>query len=338
MAARIGWAVLGCGDITEKRGAPALVDLPEALLVGFHSRSAERGREFAGRFGALRSTTSRDEILADPMVQAVYVATEHFRHLDDVLACAAAGKHVLCEKPIANTAEDGARMVDACRANGVSLQVAYYRRYYPKLLKMKQLLDAGAIGEPVSASIHLSSRLHPARLGPEEQHQRWHLSAELSGGGALVDTGSHRLDILCWLLGKPDRVAALVECREWPIEAPDMEALLIRMERGVHVATRHGYRSGSPDELSVAGTEGTLDATGVDGPDLRLHTGSGASARTETFHMPKHPNMHYPLFEDFNRAIMEGRPPTHTGEDGLQASRIISAAYESARTGRIVAV
>lgn len=333
----LGWAVLGCGDITEKRGAPALAAHEACRLVSFQSRTAARAEEFARRFGADRWSTDRDQVLADPAVQAVYVATEHDRHCADVVACAEAGKHVLCEKPLANSVADCQRMIAACRQAGVALQVAYYRRYYPKLIRMKELLDAGAIGDPATAHIHLVSRLDRERIGPAN----WRLNAAVSGGGQLVDTGSHRLDLLCWLLGEPDRVAAFAECREMPIEAPDMETLLIRMARGAHAVTRHGFRTNSPDELSIAGTEGTLDATPVDGPILRLRADAraGSSPRSrheEEFDLPKHDNVHFPLFDDFTRRILAGEPPRYTGEDGMQASRIIEAAYESARTGRVI--
>lgn len=257
------------------------------------------------------------------------MATEHHRHCDDVLAAAEAGKHVLCEKPLANSVADCRRMIDACAANGVALQVAYYRRYYPKLVRMKELLDAGAIGEPVSASIHLSSRLDPQTITPRS----WRLDAEVGGGGALVDTGSHRLDLLCWMLGEPERVAAFAERREMPIGVPDMESLLIRMASGVHVVTRHGYRTPSRDEFEITGTLGTLSATSVDGPALRLTTAD----RCDRWDLPKHANVHFPLIDDFARQILAGKSPRFDGLDGLQASRIIETAYESARSERIVA-
>lgn len=324
----LGWGVLGCGDITDKRGAPAIAAQTQSRLVAFHSRTAELARDFAVRHGAESWTTRREELLSDSRVDAVYVATEHHRHCDDVLAAAEAGKHVLCEKPLANSVADCRRMIDACAANGVALQVAYYRRYYPKLVRMKELLDAGAIGEPVSASIHLSGRLDPQTITPRS----WRLDSAAGGGGALVDTGSHRLDLLCWMLGEPEQVAAFVDRREMPIGVPDMESLLIRMVSGVHVVTRHGYRTPSPDEFEIAGTAGTLSATSVDGPELRLTTGD----KSERWDLPKHANVHFPLFDDFTRQVLAGKPPRYTGQDGIQASRIIETAYESARSERIV--
>src|SRR5581483_282794 len=157
-----------------------------------------------------------------------YVATEHDRHAAQVVAAAEAGKHVLCEKPMALTAAECRRMIEACRAAGVFLSVAYYRRYYPKVRRMKALLDDGLIGDPVHASICLGGRLEPERVRPND----WRLRKERAGGGALADTGSHRLDLLCYLLGEPERVAGLAERAELPIDAPDVESLLIRMRGG----------------------------------------------------------------------------------------------------------
>ena len=218
-------------------------------------------------------------------------------------------------------------MIEACRSNGVALQIAYYRRYYPKLIRMKELLEEGAIGEPVSAHIHLTNRLNPSKMVPGN----WRLDAAASGGGALVDTGSHRLDLLCWMLGRSERVAAFAERQEMPIRATDIESLLIRMKSGVHVTTHHGFRTTSEDRFEITGTAGKLDATSVDGPLLTLSAGG----KSENWELPKHANVHFPLIDDFARRIDAGQPPQYTGEDGILASQIIIAAYESAESGNV---
>ena len=331
---KLGWGIIGCGDITDKRGAPAINAQPDSRLIAFQSRTPSQAETFARKHAAERWTASREALLRDPEIDAVYIATEHHRHCEDVLAAAEAGKHVLCEKPMANTVADCRRMVDACRANGVALQAAYYRRYYPKVLRMRELLLSGAIGTPVTASMHLASRVEPAQLTLREGPgpHGWRLRPEVSGGGALVDTGSHRLDLLCFLLGEPSQVAAFVDRAELPEGSPDMESLLIRMTNGVHVVTRHGLRTSSPDELEITGTHGVLSATPVDGPILRMRNSEGEQA----WEMPKHENVHYPLFDDFTRRILNGEGTQFTGEDGLQATRIIEAAYRSAAAGAIV--
>jgi len=326
----LGWGIIGCGDITEKRAAPAILAESGSELIAFQSRTPGRAAAFAERFGATRGYHQRSDLLADTAVDLVYVATEHHRHCEDTVAAAEAGKHVLVEKPMALDLESCRRMQAACRANGVWLAVAYYRRFYPKAAQMKKWLDAGAIGEPVTASIHLSSRLNPGRRRPDN----WRLDASRSGGGSLADAGIHRIDLICHLLGRADRVAAFVECQEMPIEAPDAETLLIRMRNGCHVVSRHGFRTRSEDEFTIVGTEGTLIATPMDGPGLRLIRDGEA----ETLSLPRAENVHAPLIADFAAGVRSGRGPTYDGEAGALANEILEAAYESARTGRVIAV
>jgi 1,5-anhydro-D-fructose reductase (1,5-anhydro-D-mannitol-forming) len=324
----LGWGVLGCGDITEKRVAPAIRAQAESRFVAFCSRDRERARVFADRFGAPRAYSDEAALMADPEVQVVYVATEHDRHVAPTVAAAAAGKHVLCEKPMALDAAGCRAMIDACRAAGVFLSVAYYRRYYPKVRRMKALIDDGAIGEPVHAGICLGGRLDPGRIRPGD----WRLQAERSGGGALADTGSHRLDLLCYLLGEPERVAGFMDRAELPIGAPDQESLLIRMKNGAHVVSRHTLRAGGPDEWEVYGTRGALIATPMDGDELVVRIGG----ETRVERLSRHENVHFPLIDDFARRVARGLPPEFDGAAGMQATRIIDAARESAHSGRVV--
>jgi predicted dehydrogenase len=332
----LGWGVHGCGDIAEKRGAPAIQAQEDSRLVAFCSRDLARAQEFTRRHADPRTTGTRAyatlaTMLSDKDVTAVYVATEHHRHCEDTIRAAEAGKHVLCEKPMATNVDECRRMISACVSNGVALAIAYYRRWYPKVRKMKELLESGAIGNPVHGSICLVSRLNPERAAPEN----WRLRDELSGGGALVDSGSHRLDLLCYLLGEPERVAGLAERQELPIEVPDAESLLIRMKNGAHVVTRHGFRArNARDDFELFGTRGSLNASPMDGDRLTV----SVDGQTETFHLPRHANVHFPLFDSFARRVSRGEPPEFDGTDGVQASRIIQGCYESARSGQVVRV
>jgi predicted dehydrogenase len=324
----LGWGILGCGDITEKRVAPAIREQAESRLVAFCSRDAARARAFADRFGAPRAYNDEAAFLTDPEIDVIYVATEHDRHAAQTIAAARAGKHVLCEKPMALTAAECRAMIDACREAGVHLAVAYYRRYYPKIRRMKGLLEQGAIGTPVHASICLGDRLDPARIRPGD----WRLQHERSGGGALADTGSHRLDLLCYLLGEPERVAGLADRSELPIGTADVESLLLRMRCGAHIVSRHSLRAAGPDELAIYGTEGALIATPVDGEELSVRIGR----ETKTERWQRHENVHFPLIDAFAAQVARGEPPEFDGADGMQATRIIEACHESARSGQWV--
>ncbi|MCD6359546.1 MAG: Gfo/Idh/MocA family oxidoreductase, partial [Armatimonadetes bacterium] len=198
------WAIIGCGDIAYKRVAPAMVEDPNSELVALFSNTLERAEQMREEFGARRAYSDLAECLADDEVDAVYLASPHPRHLEETVAAAEAGKHVLSEKPMAVTAEECRGMIDACRDNGVALAVAYYRRWYPKAREMKRLIDDGAVGRPIRAHIMIGGR-----WTLERGHWKyWRVGAE-AGGGALMDVGSHRLDLICYWLGEPRRVAGL---------------------------------------------------------------------------------------------------------------------------------
>jgi predicted dehydrogenase len=328
---RIGWGIVGCGDIANKRVAPAINEQPDSDLVAFFSHTKSRAEDFAHRHGARRACDDLDTLLSDPEVHAIYVASPQGRHCHETIAAAEAGKHVLCEKPMAMNTEECRRMIEACRASGVCLSVAYYRRFYPKALKMKALLGAGAIGKVVQGNISMLGRWTLGRDDPKY----WRVTRKASSGGALADTGSHRLDLLCHFLGEPESAAGFADRLALDFEVPDVETLVVRMRCGAHVVSRHALCTPTgQDDFELFGTRGCLMASPFDGDELTVEI----DGRREAFHLPKHANAHFPLIDDFAGRLSRGEKPSFDGADGMQASRIIEGCYESARTGRVVQV
>ncbi|MSS71441.1 MAG: Gfo/Idh/MocA family oxidoreductase [Candidatus Latescibacteria bacterium] len=328
---RIGWGIVGCGDIANKRVAPAINEQADSDLIAFFSHTKARAEEFARQHEARRAYDDLDALLADPEIQAVYVASPQGRHCRETIAAAEAGKHVLCEKPMAMTPDECRRMIDACRVNDVCLSVAYYRRFFPKARKMKALLEEGAIGQVVQGNISMLGLWNLKRDDPKY----WRVTKEASSGGALADTGSHRLDLLCYFLGEPESVAGFADRLALDVETPDVETLVVRMKGGAHVVSRHTLCTPTwQDDFELFGTKGALLATPWDGDELTVVVGS----QRETLTLPKHPNVHFPLIDDFAGKISRGERPEFDGADGLQASRIIEGCYASARTGQIVRV
>src|SRR5437870_4509996 len=151
--ARLRWGLIGCGDISRKRVAPALRDLPNCDLVAVARSRAELAEPLAQEFGARRWYQDWQTLIQDKDVQAVYIATPVHLHAAQTIAAAEAGKHVLCEKPMALNVEDCDRMIAACRAHDVRLGVAYYRHFYPAIARIKAIVASGEIGDPVVAQI-----------------------------------------------------------------------------------------------------------------------------------------------------------------------------------------
>src|SRR5262245_2792550 len=184
----IRWGVIGAGDIVRRRVAPALRDSPRCELVAISRARASLADE-AKALGAARWYPRWRDLVADPDIHSVYIATPVHVHAEQTIAAAEAGKHVLCEKPMAMTAAECDRMIAACRSNGVKLGIAYYRRFYPVVARVKAILESGEIGQPVVA--HMSSF---EWFDPAPDHPRgWLLNPAIAGGGPMMDFGCHRL-------------------------------------------------------------------------------------------------------------------------------------------------
>ncbi len=328
----VRWAIVGCGDITNKAVAPAITDHPDAQLVAFFSNSRERAEQMRADHGAERASSDLAETVGADDIDAVYVASPVHRHAAETIAAVRAGKHVIVEKPMALSVEAGERMIEAAAEAGVHLAVAYYRRFFPKSRNIRALLDDGAIGTPIVCEITICSRLE---LAPDHP-KYWRLLPEQGGGGALMDVGSHRLDLACYWLGDPFEVCGFADIIDRAdMQVPDTECLLARMESGAHVhCTASWAISARADDLIIRGTEGSLTARPYDNAPLTLIRGGDR----EEFDLPPAANWHSPLIDDFTRAVLDGREPEFTGRDGLQASRIMEGCYRSSETGKTVEV
>jgi len=322
------WGIIGCGDLANKAIAPAMAVDRHSKLVAFFSHNLKRAEELREKFGAEAAYDDLNALLGDERVEAVYLSSPVYRHCREAIAAAEAGKHVLCEKPMALRTEDCRRMIAAARSNDVHLGVAYFRRFWPKTRKMKELIRSGAIGKPLSARIRLGAYYDPGK----DDAKYWRVRMGQGGGGALQDVGSHRLDVMCHLLGEPQRVAGMADTLTMNYEAPDTETLLCQFANGAHLVCETYWNvPEAVDEFEVRGSNGALVATPFDGPKLVLDK----YGETEEFETPLPEGIkHQALIEDFSEAIDEGRTPGFDGYDGMLATAIITSAYRSWASGK----
>ncbi|HEX2521725.1 MAG TPA: Gfo/Idh/MocA family oxidoreductase [Terriglobia bacterium] len=323
METPIRWGLVGCGDIAEKRVAPALQHAVGSKLLACSRKQPARLLEFQQRHGIPKGVPDPAEIFADPEIDAVYLATPVFLHCVHTIEAAEHGKHVLCEKPMAMDAAECQRMVDACRSHGVKLGIAYYRRFYPVVQKIQELLRTEALGKVILVRTTLVS---PTSLEPAA----WRFVPDQGGGGLLMDMVSHRLDLLCMLFGQPLSVSALTATRELSIPVEDTGSLLIQFSSGVHAAVFASHCiHAEMDDFEIYGTRGSLRVSPLNGSELKLF-----GAADETFHLPKADNVHLPLIEDFNQAIRGNHEPRISGVEGMKTSVLLDAAYLAAREGK----
>ena len=320
MKQRVGWGLVGCGDIARKRVAPALRDSGNCELVAVSRGDAARAESFAAEFGAKRWFADWRDLVKDSEVDAVYIATPVHLHAEQAVAAAEAGKHVLCEKPMAlNVAECG-RMNAAAEANGVRLGVAYYRRFYPAVGRVKEILESGEIGEPVVAHMNAFERFDPAHDNP----RRWLLDKGRSGGGPMFDFGCHRIEVLINLFGDVKAVRALAGNVHFEREVEDTATAILRFARDTQgvVTVTHAARE-PQDTLEIFGTEGSIRIDVLNEGRLRVRAKDGERFESH----PPHTNLHRPLIEDFARAVVEGRAPQVDGRIGQKVSEVLELIY-----------
>src|SRR5580658_1158511 len=219
----VNWVVFGIGDIARKRVIPAIQAEPRSRLYGFVTRNPAKAAAYPGA----RTWASVEEAVADPVVDAVYIALPVALHADAAIAALRAGKHVLCEKPMAMNFAEAEQMVATGRASmrteGRLFGVAYYRRLYPKLIRAKHLIAEGAIGRPLLAEANCHSWFEIAG-------REWLADPALAGGGPLYDIASHRIDAINFLFGKPVKATGLLSNVVHRVAVEDSATALIDYE------------------------------------------------------------------------------------------------------------
>ncbi len=321
MVSTVGWGLVGCGDIAAKRVAAALRESRGSALVTVARARAALAAEFAQRTGAKRWHADWREVLKDAEVDAVYLATPVRLHAEQAVAAAEAGKHVLCEKPMALDTAGCERMIAAARAHGVRLGIAYYRHHYPVVARLRQLVASGEIGQPVLAQVQAFEPFDP---GPD--HPRgWLMRRSESGGGPMADFGCHRIEVLLDLLGPVAEVHGFsgnVRYREREVE--DTCTAHLRFESGAVAVLTVTHAVLEPrDTLELFATHGSAHAGVLNQGELRVVAGGGCREESH----PPHSNLHQPLVEDFVAAVREDREPAVTGEIGLEVARVVARVY-----------
>jgi predicted dehydrogenase len=314
------WGLIGAGDIVRKRVASALREARGSELLAVSRQRAALVQEFADSIGAARAYAAWRQLVVDPDVEAVYVATPVNLHAEQTIAAAEAGKHVLCEKPMALNVADCDRMIAASRANGVTLGIAYYRHFYPVVRRIRSLLDEGAIGTPVLAQVDAFERFNPEPH--EERH--WFVRKAEAGGGPMFDFGCHRIEVLLSLFGDVASVTGLTANVVFSREVEDTAIATLQFVRGTCATITVTHAANEPqDSLRIFGTTGSIHVEKLNAGDLLLKQ-DGAERREA---LPPASNIHLPSIQDFVDAVAAGREPGVDGAIGRAVAAIESQIY-----------
>jgi len=316
----VRWGLIGAGDIVRKRVAGALRDTAGCELVAVSRRDAGQAESAARDLGARLWFSEWRDLVTSPEIDAVYIATPVYLHAEQTIAAAEAGKHVLCEKPMAMSVAECDQMIDTCDASNVKLGIAYYRHFYPLLDRVKQIIASGKIGRVSVVHIDAFEHFDP----PADHPRRWLLDEGASGGGPMFDFGCHRIEVLQNLFGTIDEVRSVVSSSIYARPVEDTAVAVLHFSTGMTATVTVTHATSGPrDTVDIYGTEGSLSIGSLNDGELVARTVAGQ--RTEQY--PPHPNLHQPLVEDFVDAVRSDRMPLVDGHAGKNVNLILDEIY-----------
>lgn len=297
-------------------------------VVSCFARTPETRRRFAEEHGC-RQAGSLDDLMADPEVEAILVATSNSTHRPIVEAAAAAGKHVFVEKPLTLSVADGRAAVDAAEAGGIVLQVGHQRRRHPANRAARRLIEAGELGD-----IQLMESHHSVPNGFKLPEKAWRRQPEESPLGSMTSLGIHTIDTYHYLGGRIGAVSAITRSGRGDLTIDEATGLLFEFESGAIGTLVSSFFSPQLVRLSVHGTDGSVFSE-ADGSTLYFQSRDEPTP-SERLVDPVDPVVDQ--LADFAAAIRSETPPEVGGEEGLEVVAVLQAAVESAETGRRVDV
>jgi len=333
VAKRIGWGLIGASTIAREWMIDAIRGQSDNEVVAVMSADSGRGKAFAQSNQIPASYPSVDALLADPGVDAVYISTTNELHKAQTLAAAEAGKHVLCEKPLALTLDDALEMVAACSKAGVVMGTNHHLRNAASHRKIRELIQSGAIGKPLYARV-----FHAVYLPPHLQG--WRLNKPSAGAGVILDITVHDADTLRFILGsEPVDAVALSQqagMAEGGLEDGVMAA--VRFDNNVLAQLHDAFTvKFAGTGLEIHGSEGSIL-----GRDVMTQRPVGRvtlrNAEGETEVALNHENLYARVLRAFVGAVRGEGTPSATGEDGVRSLATALAVLEASQTGRRTAV
>lgn len=336
----VNFGVIGAGGIARRRTIPGMLQAQNCRLVAVMDPVGID--EVAAEFKVGKAYTNEADLLADPEVEAVYIASPVHCHLKQIQMAAAAGKHILCEKPLAMTLEQTKEAVAACEQAKVYLQEGYMMKFHGAHAAIKELIDQGRLGKIVYMRAQLSC-WYPKMEGA------WRQDPELGGGGALIDMATHLYDLLAWFVGPVRHVVALVNTLVQDYKSDDASTTLLEFESGAQATVDCFYCI--PDEasrtrLEIYGSQGAVLTEGTIGQSvggllevLQTSGPAGYDAQqskdvARAFQKTPFPevNPYTAECEYFADCILQGRPPVlNDGRNAVQIAELTDKAYSSAK-------
>lgn len=346
MSVKIKWGVIGSGGIARRRTIPeGIAKAGNAELSVVFDINPKVNAEVAKESGAAEAASIDAMLNAD--IDAVYVATPAHLHREQVEACAKAGKHVLCEKPLGTRVAEAEEMIEACKRRQVKLGCAFMMRFVAQHTEALKLICEGKLGKPTYARAQLSCWYPPIEGA-------WRQDPATGGGGALVDMGGHCIDLLEMFFGKVTRVSCFINNTVHDYKSEDSAVAMLCFENGA-LATVDTFfcipDNSSKNVLELYGSQGSIFAKGTigQGPAGEMvafleqqgkdYDAQQSRGQAQGMIIASEPvNTYRAEIEEFSQAVIDDRDPLIGGELGLRSQKILAACYESASLGKVIEV
>ncbi len=317
----IRWGILGCGDVTEVKSGPGFQNAAGSALVAVMRRDREKAEDYARRHGVPRFYDRADALIHDPEVDAVYIATPPSSHCELALLVAEAGKPCLVEKPMARNFRECQLMVETFKTRQLPLFVAYYRRAMPRFLKVRELVQQGAIGQLTS--------VHIVQYDPMvtvEESEAWRFDPDIAGAGLFLDLAAHGLDLLDFFAGPIKSASGRAVNTGHRYRAEDVTAACFEFASGmVGTGIWNFHADHSEDQIVLTGSEGELRTPVFTDGDVLLRR----DGRVESWPFRRPDHVHQGLIQTVVDQLREHGTCESTGESGARTSWVMDRCLES---------
>ncbi|GAB3512982.1 Gfo/Idh/MocA family protein [Emticicia fontis] len=322
---KINWGIIGCGDVTELKSGPAFNKVPNSSLIAVMRRDATKAEDYARRHGVPKWYSDAQQLINDPEINAIYVATPPSTHEEYTLAAIKAGKPVYVEKPMAGDYAAAIRMAEAARDKNIKLVVAHYRRQQQRFKKVKQLIEEKAIGDVRLVRLELAK----LPLTPQEMADpktAWRIDPATAGGGMFHDLSPHQLDLMYYFFGEVEKVTGLATNQGGFYEADDMVVANVLFKNGTVFNGTWCFNAGkAADYCEIQGTKGKIGFTVFSTDSITVEM--DGKAETLTFDPLLH--VQQPMIEAVVNYFLDKGPNPDTGFEGAEVMRLIETSVKS---------
>ncbi|MCK4628872.1 MAG: Gfo/Idh/MocA family oxidoreductase [Sedimentisphaerales bacterium] len=344
MSGKVKWGVVGSGGIARRRTIPeGIIPADNAVLVVVYDINGEVNTEVSQEYHAQKADSIEELLKTD--IDAVYIATPANLHCEQVLTCARAGKHVLCEKPLGMTVDEAEKMITACKNAGVILDMAFMMRFHAQHQAALKMIQEGRLGELTYGRAQLSCWYPP-------MEGAWRQDPATGGGGSLMDMGGHCIDLMEMFFGKIAKVSCLINNTVHKYPSEDSAVATLSFENGALATVDNFFcipDNSSKNVLELYGSHGSILAKNtvnqgdrgemvacLEAADSGYNAQQTRADAQEMVIDPEPVNTYRAEIEQFGQAILEGRQPSCGSQAGLRSQKVLAACYESAKTGRVI--